>query len=82
MPWGLPLKKLTKSGKVKGKLTRVNNGVREPLANFLVMCGHEKSITNSKGQYTLPNLEPGMNYLWAESPDENLVSEEISPLPT
>ncbi|MCI5052065.1 MAG: hypothetical protein MRY21_02880 [Simkaniaceae bacterium] len=80
-PFNLPWRKSKKYGGVKGKVTKRVGDYNEPLANFIVHCGEQTTVTNSRGEYSFDGMHPGIDYLWMDNNPQAHVADVTTPLP-
>lgn len=81
IPIALPIGKNNSVGGAFGKITGQSGSGNVPLANMMIKCNQEQTLTNAKGEFCFTDLKPGCYQLWLEDDTfADLVPMQVNPL--
>ena len=63
IPWGIPIRKKEFIGSVKGNVYDGEKGENVPIANVILRIHGAIAITDKKGRFVFPSLNPGTYFL-------------------
>jgi hypothetical protein len=66
LPVGMPVGRQDKFGSVKGRISDAEDSLRAGLAGVLLTLDGRAALSDRKGNYIFPSVEPGVHYLQVE----------------